>query len=116
MSENSDICLPHSIDEEKISKWKARLPDMDYVVSVFKVMADETRSSLLWLLSQNEWCVHELAAAVGTSVSNTSHHLRILRASRLVRNRRDGQKVFYTLDDDHVVKLLDEAFKHSKHN
>ncbi|MGI6163197.1 MAG: ArsR/SmtB family transcription factor [Bacillota bacterium] len=114
--EDLDTCSPHGIDEDKIRRWKAALPDMDYVVSIFKAMADETRTSLMWLLSQDEWCVHDLAAAVGTSVSNTSHHLRILRASRLVRTRRDGQKVFYALDDSHVAKLLDEAFQHSRHN
>ncbi len=116
MSDDLDTCLPHALDEDKIRKAQEMMPEMEYVVSIFKVMADETRLSILWLLSVDEWCVHDLAAAVKTSVSNTSHHLRLLRASRLVRSRKEGQRVFYSLDDEHVTRLLDEAFKHSKHN
>ena len=116
MSNELDTCLPHALDEDKIRKGQESMPEMGYVVSIFKVMADETRLSILWLLSLDEWCVHDLAAAVETSVSNVSHHLRLLRASRLVRSRREGQRVFYSLDDEHVIRLLDEAFKHSKHN
>ncbi len=92
-----------------------KVPSMNYVVSIFKIMSDETRLSILWLLSQGEWCVHDLAEALDTSISNISHHLRLLRASRLVKSRRDGQKVYYSLDDDHVVRLLDEAFEHAQH-
>ncbi|HHX10906.1 MAG TPA: winged helix-turn-helix transcriptional regulator [Firmicutes bacterium] len=92
-----------------------KVPNMNYVVSIFKIMSDETRLSILWLLSQGEWCVHDLAEALDTSISNISHHLRLLRASRLVKSRRDGQKVYYSLDDDHVVRLLDEAFEHAQH-
>ncbi|HPZ85020.1 MAG TPA: metalloregulator ArsR/SmtB family transcription factor [Bacillota bacterium] len=92
-----------------------KVPNMSYVVSIFKVMSDETRLSILWLLSQGEWCVHHLAEALDTSVSNISHHLRLLRASRLVKSRREGQKVYYSLDDEHVVRLLGEAFEHAQH-
>lgn len=113
--EDAEICLPHDVDQGEVHEWKSALPDMDYVVSIFKAMGDETRMSLLWLLSQDEWCVHDLAAVVGASVSNTSHHLRILRALRLVKTRREGRRVIYCLDDQHVESLLNEAFKHSKH-
>ena len=67
------------------------VPNMNYVVSIFKIMSDETRLSILWLLSRNEWCVHDIAHALGTSVSNISHHLRLLRASRLVKSRQEAK-------------------------
>ncbi|MEX0974941.1 MAG: metalloregulator ArsR/SmtB family transcription factor [Bacillota bacterium] len=89
---------------------------IDYVVSLFKAMADRTRLSLLYTISQNEWCVHDLASLLGTSVSNVSHHLRLLRAMRLVKCRRDGKRALYSLDDEHVQSLLTEAFKHASHN
>ncbi len=116
MSEELEICPPHKVDETKIHKVRQLMPDMGYVVSIFKIMADETRASLLWLLSQGEWCVHDLAVALDTSVSNVSHHLRLLRTSRLVKNRKEGRRVFYFLDDEHVVRLLREAFEHAQHN
>lgn len=115
MADDLGICEPHGVDDHKVELWKRGLPSMDYVVSIFKVMGDETRASILYLLSQDEWCVHDLAAVLETSVSNVSHHLRLLKAARLVKNRRDGQKVFYSLDDEHVVRLLEEAFKHAGH-
>ncbi len=114
MSEELEVCLPHVLDG-KVCDVKKLMPDMGYVVSIFKIMADETRASILWLLSQGEWCVHDLAVALDVTVSNTSHHLRLLRTSRLVKNRKEGQRVYYSLDDDHVIRLLDEAFKHAQH-
>ncbi|MBE3519910.1 MAG: winged helix-turn-helix transcriptional regulator [Firmicutes bacterium] len=89
---------------------------MSYVVTLFKVMGDETRAKILYLLSKGSFCVHELAAALGTSVSNVSHHLRLLKATRLVRTKRVGQRVCYSLDDEHVAHLLAEALKHASHD
>jgi DNA-binding transcriptional ArsR family regulator len=91
------------------------LPETGYVVSVFKALADETRVTLLFLISQSEWSVRDLGTALGTSVSNVSHHLRLLRVMRLVRSRKEGRRVFYTLDDDHVRGLLQAVFEHASH-
>jgi len=112
----SEVCEPHDLDERKIERWKACIPDMTYVSSLFKAMADQTRLSMLYLISKDEWCVHDLAAATGTSVSNVSHHLRLLRAMRVVKCRRQGKLVLYSLDDEHVQSLLTEAFKHASHS
>jgi ArsR family transcriptional regulator len=116
MIAGDETCEPHAVDEEKIDGWKKAIPPTGYLVSVFKAMGDEKRLSLLYLLSQGEWCVHDLAALLDASVSNTSHHLRLLRAMRLVRNRREGKRVVYALDDEHVDSLLREAFKHASHS
>lgn len=110
-----ETCEPHDLDAEKIGRWKGKVPDTGYVVSLFKAMADQTRLSLLYFISSDEWCGHDLAALAGTSVSNVSHHLRLLRAMRLVKSRREGKRVLYSLDDEHVQRLLAEAFKHASH-
>lgn len=113
---SDDICEPHPIDQEDIVRWKDKVPPLGYVVSIFKAMGDETRVSILYLLGQKEWCVHDLAALTESSVSNVSHHLRLLKAMRLVRSRREGKRVLYSLDDEHVDILLREAFEHASHN
>jgi DNA-binding transcriptional ArsR family regulator len=110
-----DVCEPHGLDLEKVDRWRDAAPDMGYVVSLFKAMGDRTRLSLLYLISKEEWCVHDLAEANSTSVSNVSHHLRLLRAMRVVKCRRQGKRVLYSLDDEHVQSLLTEAFKHASH-
>ncbi len=115
MRTTREVCEPHDLDGEKIGRWKDKAPDTGYVVSLFKAMADGTRLSLLYFISQDEWCVHDLAALAETSVSNVSHHLRLLRALRLVKSRREGKRVLYSLDDEHVQSLLSEAFKHASH-
>lgn len=116
MSDDYAVCEHHPLDEDKIAKAKENLPDLDYVTSIFKLMGDETRASILFLLSQDRWCVHELASCLETSVSNISHHLRLLKTARLVKCQRDGQRVYYSLDDEHVVALLKEAFEHASHS
>lgn len=115
MFQVDENCEPHALDTEIVRRFGDALPEMSYVVTLFKVMGDETRAKILYLLSKESFCVHDLAAALGTSVSNVSHHLRLLKATRLVRTKRVGQRVLYSLDDEHVVRLLDEALKHASH-
>ncbi len=115
MPDTAEACEPHELDQEKIDRWKDKAPDTGYVASLFKAMADGTRLRLLYFISKDEWCVHDLAALAETSVSNVSHHLRLLRTLRLVKGRREGKRVLYSLDDEHVQSLLSEAFKHASH-
>ncbi len=70
---------------------------------------------MVYALSREELCVHDLAALLGMSVSAVSHHLRSLRQMHLVKNRRDGKRVFYSLDDDHVAGLIRQSLDHYKH-
>lgn len=114
MLELEDGCHEHEADLERIEK-AGSVPDMGYVVTLFKVMGEETRARILYLLARDSFCVHDLALALGTSASNVSHHLRLLKAMRLVRTRRSGQKVCYSLDDDHVARILKEALDHASH-
>lgn len=115
MSEEMDTCTPHAVECKDLEGWRSRIPPVDYLASVFRLMGDETRLSLLYLLSQGKFCVHDLAYILNSSVSNVSHHLRLLRAMRVVKSQRQGQRICYELDDEHVEHLLQEAFKHASH-
>src|SRR5207245_8000821 len=78
----------------------------------FKVLGDTTRVRMLDALSRAELCVCDLAALLGLSESAVSHQLRLLRGMRLVRPRRDGRLVYYTLDDQHIVGLFAQGLEH----
>ncbi|MFA7566537.1 MAG: metalloregulator ArsR/SmtB family transcription factor [Alkalispirochaeta sp.] len=91
---------------------RASLIEVAGLSELFRVLADETRTKILHLLSQEELCVHEIAGVMEMSLPAVSHHLRLLRTMRLVRYRRDGKHVFYMLDDDHVLSLIRVAQEH----
>jgi DNA-binding transcriptional ArsR family regulator len=80
----------------------------------FKVLGDPTRVRILLGLSVRELCVCDLAELFGLTSSAVSHQLRLLRAHRLVKPRREGKLVYYSLDDDHVRTLFDEGLRHVK--
>ena len=80
-----------------------------------KVFGDPDRIRILALLKDREVCVGHIAEALGKTVSAVSHQLSIMRRQRLVRYVKDGKNIYYTLDDDHVVKLLDAATDHIRH-
>ena len=82
------------------------------LADTFKVLGDTTRVRILDALSRAELCVADIARLVGLSESAVSHQLRLLRGTRLVRARRDGRQMFYTLDDDHIVGLLGQGLEH----
>jgi ArsR family transcriptional regulator len=82
--------------------------------ALFRVVADATRLKLLDRLSEGEWCVTELAAAVGTGLSTVSQQLRLLRAERIVTRRRAGKHIYYSLSDDHVRQLIGSALDHAE--
>lgn len=91
-------------------------PSLEYVVQIFKALGDETRLSIVCLLWKEELMVQELAQHLDTSPSNISHHLRLLRMLRLVKSQRQGRKVLYSLDDEHVADILRTAFLHGSHD
>ncbi|WP_296627655.1 metalloregulator ArsR/SmtB family transcription factor [uncultured Negativibacillus sp.] len=89
--------------------------EMETVAELFKVFGDPTRLKLLAALLGQEMCVCDLSDLLGISQSAVSHQLRLLRASRLVKNRREGKSVFYSLDDDHVATILAQGMEHVRH-
>jgi DNA-binding transcriptional ArsR family regulator len=89
---------------------------VEELAEIFKVLADPTRLRILSALAEHgSLCVHELTTWLGMQQSAVSHQLRLLRAARLVRGRRDGREIHYTLDDDHVLALLSQGLRHVGH-
>jgi len=82
------------------------------LADTFKVLGDVTRVRILDAVSRSELCVCDIARLVGLSESAVSHQLRLLRGTRLVRARRHGRQVFYTLDDQHIVGLFEQGLEH----
>lgn len=89
-----------------------RLPEVEGISEIFSVLGDETRCRIVYLLSLEELCTCELAEILGITMPAVSHHLRILKALRLVRARPEGKHVFYALADDHILSLIRVAQEH----
>jgi DNA-binding transcriptional ArsR family regulator len=87
----------------------------EQLAQVFRALADPTRVRMVSVLVGAELCVGDLAAALGMSVSAVSHQLRLLRELRVVRRRRQGKRIFYALDDDHVRDLFERGLEHVQH-
>ena len=85
---------------------------VDELTALFKALSDPTRVRLISALRGGQHCVHELVDAVGPSQSAVSHQLRMLRDLRLVKYRKEGRHVYYTLDDEHVDQLLQMGLEH----
>lgn len=82
----------------------------------FKVMADPTRLRILWALDMGEICVCELAELLDMTVSAISHQLKALREAKLVKARRQGKHIYYSLDDQHVAQVFETAIEHLQHS
>jgi DNA-binding transcriptional ArsR family regulator len=80
---------------------------------VFKTLSDPTRLRILSVLGERELCVHELCTRLTMSQTAVSHQLRLLRVARLVRPRRAGREIFYSLEDHHVMSLVAAAREHA---
>ena len=109
---------PDIIDAEAVRRVQAH-PLADAMASplaeTFKALADPTRVRILHALSHGELCVGDLAAVLEMTESAVSHQLRLLRSLRVVRARREGKQVFYTLDDEHVTRLFQISLEHLGH-
>jgi ArsR family transcriptional regulator len=94
-----------------------RLPDdqVGLVVEVFRMLADATRIQVLWALVGREMSVNDLAAHIGKPGPSVSQHLAKLRMARLVRTRREGTTIFYSLDNDHIGQLVTDAVFNAEH-
>lgn len=96
---------------------RRRLPNdqVDLVVEVFRMLADATRVQVLWALVEREMSVNDLAEHIGKPAPAVSQHLAKLRMARLVRTRREGTTIFYTLENDHVAQLVTDAVFNAEH-
>ena len=114
-----DACVQRTINAEKVAATVPRLPsakEAGDLAALFRLLGDPQRVRLLCaLLEAGELCVCDLAACLGLPESNVSHSLRLLRTAGVVRNRRAGRMVHYSLDDAHVRLLLDLSREHVDH-
>ena len=91
------------------------MPAEEYLydlADLFRIFGDTTRIRILYSLFDGELCVGDISTILGMSQSSVSHQLRILKDSKLVKFRRDGKSIFYSLDDDHVRSILDLGMEH----
>lgn len=110
-----DRCDCTVIHEEVVEKVRSELPDEEDLydlADLFKIFGDSTRVKILCALSAAEMCVCDIAALLSMSKSSISHQLRVLKQSRLVKYRRDGKSVYYSLGDDHVRHIFREGLEH----
>ena len=91
------------------------IPDLDMLfelADLFKVFGDSTRLRIMYAIADEELSVLSIAETLGMEQSTISHQLRVLRNNKLVRARRDGKQIYYTLDDDHVKKIIEMGIDH----
>ena len=91
------------------------IPDLDMLfelADLFKVFGDSTRLRIMYAISDEELSVLSIAETLGMEQSTISHQLRVLRNNKLVRARREGKQIYYTLDDDHVKKIIEMGIEH----
>ena len=104
------------IHKDVVNRVKGKMPQEETLydlAELFKVFGDTTRIRILWALDESEMCVCDIANLLGMTQSAISHQLRILKQADLVKNRRDGKVVYYSLDDEHVKQILNKGLTHT---
>ncbi|MCR5166715.1 MAG: metalloregulator ArsR/SmtB family transcription factor [Oscillospiraceae bacterium] len=113
----AECCETHMTHPDKIRRTEEMMPSNDEVCDLselFKVFGDQTRIKILFVLFGSEMCVCDIADVLNMTQSAISHQLRILKHSRLVKSRKDGKTVIYSLADSHVRSIIDQGFEHIK--
>jgi DNA-binding transcriptional ArsR family regulator len=101
--------------QDRVEAAEEQLPperELNSLGEFFKVLTDPTRLKILYALGAGELCVFDLSVSAGASVSSVSHHLALLKRTRLVKGRREGRIIYYSLDDDHVHTIIRYAREH----
>ena len=100
---------------KKVQAQMLEKKQLSAVSEFFKVLGDETRMKIINALAHEELCVSDLAAALEMTQSAVSHQLKLLRMAHQVKARREGKSIYYSLDDQHVIDILEEALIHIRH-
>ena len=115
MEHNELTCMEPAVHEELVALVERTMPDearLYDLAELFKVFGDSTRMRILFVLFEAEVCVCDLSRVLNMTVSAISHQLRVLKQSRLVKYRKEGKSVFYSLSDDHVHTILAQGMEH----
>lgn len=103
------------VQEDIVRSIQEQQPDDEILydlAELFKVFGDSTRIKILYAMFENELCVNDIAKLLNLSQSSVSHQLRILKTSKLVKFRREGKSIFYSLDDEHVRAIISMGMEH----
>lgn len=112
-----ETCITKGIHREIIRSVNRNMPDpvaLYELADLFKLFGDSTRLGILWALSESEMCVCDLCALLKMKQPAVSHQLKNLKQSRIVKARRDGKIVYYSLEDEHIRRLLNLGMEHTK--
>ena len=117
MPEPKDVerCEYMHVHEDIVNQVKRDMPDEEVLydlAELFKIFGDSTRIKILYVLFASEMCVCDIAQLLGMTQSAISHQLQVLKKSKLVKYRREGKTVFYSLADDHVRTILGQGMEH----
>lgn len=110
-----ETCARTIIHAEVVAKVKEKIPSIEVLTEMadlFKILGDRTRTRILYALFESEMCVCDLAYLLGMSQSSISHQLRILKQAKLVKNRKEGKVVYYSLADNHIIQIFDQVLQH----
>lgn len=114
-STNDDLCQTACVHDAEVARARSKMPDEDILAELgdfFKTFGDSTRVRIVSALISGELCVCDIAAALDMTVSAVSHQLRVLRQAKIVRTRRDGKQIYYSIEDHHVGILFTVGLEH----
>ena len=115
MNDDNNYCEYEHVHDEVVEQVAVDMPDEDLLADaaeLFKIFGDSTRIRILWALFDKELCVFDISEALDMSQSAISHQLRTLKQARLVKSRRNGKNTFYSLDDEHVKRIIEQVLIH----
>ena len=115
MNDFAPECGTLEVHEDLIERVNENMPEEEMLydlAELYKVFGDSTRIKILYVLFESEVCVCDIASVLGMSMSAISHQLRVLKQARLVKYRREGKTVYYSLSDDHVKTILAQGMEH----
>ncbi len=112
---NVPCCEEEVVHPDAVARVRSQLPEDEVLydlAELFKIFGDSTRVKILYALLESELCVCDLAGLMDVTQSAVSHQLRVLKSSKLVKFRREGKTVYYSLADEHVVRILSQGMEH----
>lgn len=115
--QHAEVCECNAIHQEVVNQVKKLMPEEETLydlAELFKVFGDTTRVRILCALFESEMCVCDISVLLGMTQSSISHQLRVLKSAKLVKNRKEGKVVYYSLDDEHIKHIFAQGLEHIK--
>lgn len=114
-NENKNVCNCDVVHDNVVDTVKSKMPDENMLSDLsdfFKVIGDNTRIKIIWALDESEMCVCDIASVLNMTKSAVSHQLKTLRNAKLVKFRKTGKEVFYSLADNHIKEIFEQGLEH----